>query len=105
MKFAQAERKTLTETAQDDLRHAIIVNKFYPKSQLPAEAELCEILVVSRTVVREVAVGDDGQVIRRHRKDKPLMYSYEYHLPNAFDFMVWRRGTTRPRCAAGDGSA
>ncbi|HEX5808391.1 MAG TPA: UTRA domain-containing protein, partial [Anaerolineales bacterium] len=27
--------------------------------------------------------------------DEPLIYSCEYHLPDAFDFMVWRRGPTR----------
>src|SRR4030095_11617843 len=27
--------------------------------------------------------------------DEPLVYSCEYHLPDAFDFMVWRRGPTR----------
>jgi DNA-binding GntR family transcriptional regulator len=29
--------------------------------------------------------------------DKPLLYSREYHLPDAFDFMIWRRGPTKPR--------
>ena len=27
--------------------------------------------------------------------DKPLLYSREYHLPDAFDFLVWRRGPAR----------
>jgi GntR family transcriptional regulator len=27
--------------------------------------------------------------------DEPLVYSREYHLPDAFDFIVWRRGPTR----------
>ena len=27
--------------------------------------------------------------------DEPLLYSREYHLPDAFDFIVWRRGPTR----------
>jgi GntR family transcriptional regulator len=27
--------------------------------------------------------------------DVPLVYSREYHLPDAFDFIVWRRGSTR----------
>ena len=26
--------------------------------------------------------------------DEPLVYSCEYHLPDAFDFLVWRRGST-----------
>src|SRR6185436_8525219 len=29
--------------------------------------------------------------------DEPLVYSCEYHLPDAFDFVVWRRGPTRLR--------
>lgn len=27
--------------------------------------------------------------------DEPLLYSREYHLPDAFDFVIWRRGPTR----------
>lgn len=27
--------------------------------------------------------------------DDPLLYSREYHLPDAFDFMIWRRGPNR----------
>jgi GntR family transcriptional regulator len=37
--------------------------------------------------------------------DEPLVYSCEYHLPDAFDFVVWRRGPTRSRPASNDGSA
>ncbi len=29
--------------------------------------------------------------------DLPILYSREYHLPDAFDFMIWRRGPTRLR--------
>ncbi len=29
--------------------------------------------------------------------DKPVLYSREYHLPDAFDFMIWRRGPARLR--------
>jgi GntR family transcriptional regulator len=29
--------------------------------------------------------------------DEPLLYTTEYHLPDAFDFMVYRRGPTRTR--------
>lgn len=28
--------------------------------------------------------------------EQPLLYSREYHLPDAFDFMIWRRGPNRP---------
>jgi GntR family transcriptional regulator len=36
--------------------------------------------------------------------DEPLVYSCEYHLPDAFDFMVWRRGPTRLRGYSNDGA-
>ena len=36
--------------------------------------------------------------------DEPLIYSCEYHLPDAFDFVVWRRGPTRLRGSANDGA-
>lgn len=29
--------------------------------------------------------------------DEPLLYSREYHLPDAFDFMIWRRGPANLR--------
>lgn len=29
--------------------------------------------------------------------DEPLLFSREYHLPDAFDFMIWRRGPTTLR--------
>ena len=68
LKSAKAERKTLTEIAQQELRKAIVVGTFRPGSQLPTEAELCEMLGVSRTVVREAlrVLEDDGLVARRH---------------------------------------
>ena len=34
--------------------------------------------------------------------DTPLVYSREYHLPDAFDFIVWRRGPTRLYGSPGD---
>jgi GntR family transcriptional regulator len=27
--------------------------------------------------------------------DEPILYSREYHLPDAFDFMIWRRGPNK----------
>lgn len=36
--------------------------------------------------------------------DEPIIYSCEYHLPNAFDFMIWRRGPTRSHSASSDGA-
>jgi GntR family transcriptional regulator len=68
LRSAKYERKTLTEIAQRELRQAIIGGTFRPGSQLPTEAELCEMLGVSRTVVREAlrVLEDDGLVARRH---------------------------------------
>jgi GntR family transcriptional regulator len=37
--------------------------------------------------------------------DQPLVYSREYHLPDAFDFIVWRRGPTRLNGAASEGAS
>ena len=68
LRLARSERKTLTEVAQQELRQAITRGTFRPGSQLPTEAELCEMLGVSRTVVREAlrVLEDDGLVARRH---------------------------------------
>ena len=68
LKSAKLERKTLTEIAQEELRQAITGGTFQPGSQLPTEAELCEMLGVSRTVVREAlrVLENDGLVARRH---------------------------------------
>lgn len=68
LRSAKAERKTLTDIAQQELRQAIIGGTFRPGSQLPTEAELCEMLGVSRTVVREAlrVLEDEGLVARRH---------------------------------------
>ncbi|HEX5807639.1 MAG TPA: GntR family transcriptional regulator [Anaerolineales bacterium] len=68
LRSAKTERKTLTEIALQELRQAIVGGTFRPGSQLPTEAELCEVLGVSRTVVREAlrVLEDDGFVVRRH---------------------------------------
>jgi GntR family transcriptional regulator len=65
---ARAERKTLTESAEDELRQAIVGGAYSPGSQLPTEAELVTMLGVSRTVVREALRGleEDGLILRRH---------------------------------------
>jgi GntR family transcriptional regulator len=80
LKSAKAERKTLTEIALQELRQAILGGTFRPGSQLPTEAELCEMLGVSRTVVREAlrVLEDDGMVTRRHGvgtfvRDHPIL--------------------------------
>ena len=68
LRSAKSERKTLTDVAQQELRQAITRGAYRPGSQLPTEAELCEMLGVSRTVVREAlrVLEDDGLVARRH---------------------------------------
>ncbi len=68
LKSAKSARKTLTEIAQHELRQAITDGTFRPGSQLPTEAELCEMLGVSRTVVREAlrVLEEEGLVARRH---------------------------------------
>jgi GntR family transcriptional regulator len=68
IRSARSERKTLTAVAQHELRQAITGGTYRPGSQLPTEAELCEMLGVSRTVVREAlrVLEDDGLVARRH---------------------------------------
>jgi DNA-binding GntR family transcriptional regulator len=68
LRSAKTERKTLTEIAHDQLRQAILGGTFRPGSQIPTEAELCETLGVSRTVIREAlrALEEEGLVARRH---------------------------------------
>lgn len=68
LRSARSERKTLTDVAQQELRQAITRGTYQPGSQLPTESELCEMLGVSRTVVREAlrVLEDDGLVSRRH---------------------------------------
>lgn len=68
IKSARYERKTLTEAAELELRQAILRGTFGPGSRLPTEAELGELLHVSRTVVREALriLEEDGLITRRH---------------------------------------
>src|SRR5687768_16970185 len=67
IRSARSERKTLTDVAQQELRQAITGGAYRPGSQLPTEAELCEMLGFSRTVVREAlrVLENDGLVARR----------------------------------------
>lgn len=68
MRSVRTETKTLTAAAQDELRLAIAQGTFRPGSQLPTEAELGELLGVSRTVVREAlrVLQEEGLIMRRH---------------------------------------
>src|SRR5829696_6634729 len=86
LKSAKFERKTLTQIAQQELRQAIIGGTFRPGSQLPTEAELCEMLGVSRTVVREAlrVLEDDGLVSRRHGvgtfvRNRPILKNLNFN--------------------------
>lgn len=80
LRSAKAEKKTLTKIALEELRQAILGGTFRLGSQLPTEANLCEMLGVSRTVVREAlrVLEDDGLVVRRHGigtfvRDHPIL--------------------------------
>ena len=86
LKSARSERKTLTEIAEQELRHAIAQGTFRPGTQLPTEAELCEMLGVSRTVVREAlrVLEEDGLVARRHGvgtfvRDHPILKNLNFN--------------------------
>lgn len=86
LKSARAERKTLTEVAEQSLRQAIAQGTFRPGSQLPTEAGLCEMLGVSRTVVREAlrVLEEDGLVARRHGvgtfvRDHPILKNLNFN--------------------------
>ena len=86
LKSARAERKTLTEIAQQELRQAITGGTFRQGSQLPTEAELCEMLGVSRTVVREAlrVLEEEGLVARRHGvgtfvRDHPILKNLNFN--------------------------
>lgn len=86
LKSARAERKTLTELAQQELRQAIIGGTFQPGNQLPIEAELCEMLGVSRTVVREAlrTLEDEGLIVRRHGvgtfvRNRPILKNLNFN--------------------------
>jgi DNA-binding GntR family transcriptional regulator len=80
LKSARTERKTLTDITEQELRQAIARGTFRPGAQLPTEAELCQLLGVSRTVVREAlrVLEEDGLVTRRHGvgtfvRDRPIL--------------------------------
>jgi GntR family transcriptional regulator len=86
LKSAKVERKTLTDAAQQELRLAITNGTYQPGSQLPTEAELCEMLGVSRTVVREAlrSLEDEGLVVRRHGvgtfvRDHPILKNLNFN--------------------------
>src|SRR5687767_10756266 len=103
LKSARSERKTLTEIAQLELRQAITGGTFRPGSQLPTEAELCEMLGVSRTVVREAlrVLEDDGLVVRRHGvgtfvRNHPIIknLNFNYGITNMIESAGFKSGTS-----------
>jgi DNA-binding GntR family transcriptional regulator len=86
LKSARIEKKTLTEIAQQELRQAIARGTFRPGAQLPTESELCQMLGVSRTVVREAlrVLEEDGLVARRHGvgtfvRDHPILKNLNFN--------------------------
>ena len=86
LKPARSERKTLTEIAEQELRQAITSGTFRRGTQLPTEAELCQMLGVSRTVVREAlrVLEEDGLVARRHGvgtfvRDHPILKNLNFN--------------------------
>ena len=83
---ARSERKTLTEIAEQSLRQAIAQGTFRPGSQLPPEAGLCQMLGVSRTVIREAlrVLEEDGLIARRHGvgtfvRDHPILKNLNFN--------------------------
>lgn len=86
LRSARTEKRTLTEITQQELRQAIDRGTFRPGAQLPTEAELCHMLGVSRTVVREAlrALEEDGLVSRRHGvgtfvRDHPILKNLNFN--------------------------
>src|SRR5215207_6384310 len=86
LKSARIEKKTLTEIAEQELRQAIARGTFRPGAQLPTESELCQMLGVSRTVVREAlrVLEENGLVIRRHGvgtfvRDQPILKNLNFN--------------------------
>ena len=86
LKSARIEKKTLTEIAEQELRQAIARGTFRPGAQLPTESELCQMLGVSRTVVREAlrVLEENGLVIRRHGvgtfvRDHPILKNLNFN--------------------------
>jgi DNA-binding GntR family transcriptional regulator len=80
LRSAKAERKTLTKIALEEIRQAILGGSFRSGSRLPSESKLCDMLGVSRTVVREAlrVLEEDGLVARRHGvgtfvRDHPIL--------------------------------
>lgn len=51
-------------------------------------------------IAKHLALAPDSMVLYLVQTDyssldEPLLYSREYHLPDAFDFMIWRRGPNK----------
>jgi GntR family transcriptional regulator len=68
IKPVRISSKTLTEVAEQELRKAILSGEYPPGGQLPSEADLIDMLGVSRTTVREAlrSLEESGIVLRRH---------------------------------------
>jgi len=86
LRSARAEKKTLTKIAEYELGQTIGRGIFRLGSQLPTEFELCQMLGVCSTVVREALrmLEEDGLVSRRHEvgmfvRDHPILKSLNFN--------------------------
>ena len=99
LRSARPERISLTEAAQDELRQAITGGPSRPGSQLPTEAELCEMLVLSRTMVRETlrVPEEEGLLLQRQGvrtlvRNQPVLKTINFN----FELVTCRHGSIRP---------
>jgi DNA-binding GntR family transcriptional regulator len=86
LRSARSRRMTLTEAAHLELHEAIVDGLFSEGSQLPTEAELGEMLGVSRTTVRAAlrSLEEEGFIVRRHGvgtfvRQKPLFKNLNFN--------------------------
>jgi DNA-binding GntR family transcriptional regulator len=103
IRSARAERKTLTEIAEEELRHAIATGAYRAGSQLPTETELVAMLGVSRTVVREALrmLEEGGLILRRHGvgtfvRDQAILknLNFNYGITEMIESAGLRAGTS-----------
>lgn len=82
--------QSVYQILETDFGHTINygVARILPAQASPFVAEHLEL--APNSIVLYLVQTDYSAV------DEPLLYSREYHLPDAFDFMIWRRGPNRP---------
>ncbi len=110
LRSARTEHKTLTEVAAESLRQAIVAGTYQPGSQLPTEAELVEMLGVSRTVVREAlrTLEEGGLVARRQGvgtfvREQPIVknLNFNYGITEMIESAGFRAGTSYVNTSVG----